>query len=129
MESGNRQSQLVHSPPFTPQEEQTLVALRAEGQTFKRIAEQLPGQTLYSVAHRLYLRARHTGNGADEPSLRNGELIKPHYTLDEDEKLIQLRDSGLSWNKIAAQLRNRTGESVRKRYWLLKYFPLPSRRI
>ena len=118
--AGNAAGALVpaETPParaqtgWTPEEEETLLSLRAEGATFAAITQALPGRSRGMIAGKMARLARPSAPRKAPASA---------WTAEEEGRLAEMRTAGAGWDEIAAALgrgaatvRNRASE-LRKR--------------
>ncbi len=94
---------------YTPEHDQLLIELGEKGLSWKQIAaESFPGWTMLELRDRYMLLQRE----------RAGPRV---YTPEQNQLLIELREKGLSWKKIAAEsFPGWTMVELRDRYKLLQ---------
>lgn len=93
-------------PGWTKAEDQLLFHSRRSGMTWKDIAKSLPGRT--TGACRSHYSAIAGEKSKRPPSQR--------WALQEDQALVRLRLSGMTWEVISARLPGRTPMSCSARY-------------
>lgn len=114
--AGNAAGALVpaETPParaqtgWTPEEEETLLSMRAEGATFAAIAEALPGRSRGMIAGKMARLARPPAPPAPRKAPASA------WTPEEEGRLAEMRNAGAGWDEIAAAL-GRGERAVRHR--------------
>ena len=96
---------------WTHEEEQLLLKLREEERPWDEISEFFPERNWQALASRYH-------------SLKRTMQEKPKevqsWTPEEDKVLLDLRETGISWRKIAESLPERNERAIRNRYRHLK---------
>ena len=95
---------------WTAEEENRLIKLREEDKTWEELVDDFPGRTWRSLVAR-YHKLR--------PSPQQRESVK-HWTREEDELLLELKEKDISWKEIAESFPGRSPSAVRSHYNFLR---------
>ncbi|OAG34045.1 hypothetical protein AYO21_11813 [Fonsecaea monophora] len=100
---------------WSKEEDEKILHLRNNGLRWGEIAEAMPGRSLQSCRLRAqnYLNIKELMDVEAFNVSRNDRRVK--WSEEEDEKLINLRKNGWSWEAIADQMPGRSHESCRLR--------------
>ena len=95
---------------WTPEEKQRILRLREAGtpESWEEVAKVFPGRTATAVEAYYYSIAR-KGRPAPASTLA-------FYTAEEDELLLELRNTDMSWKEISKHFKNRSLNSLGLRY-------------
>ncbi|KAK3683190.1 hypothetical protein LTR37_020475 [Vermiconidia calcicola] len=118
---------------FTAEEDQTLISLRTQRKTWPEISRALPNRSANTLWTRWsqYLRPRLLANQTNPDELDDaaqerivaepwrrlvGKRFVRNFTPEDDEKIVQLREAGVPWKKIAKdEFPERSLESLKSR--------------
>ncbi len=93
--------------PYTQDEDQCLEQLKRQGLKWDKIIEYFPGRTMNALQKRWSTLKVELGLGAP----------KNRFTPEEDQRLIQLKEQGLPWAKIAESFEGRTVKALEHRWY------------
>ncbi|KAM0712476.1 hypothetical protein Q7P37_011572 [Cladosporium fusiforme] len=115
-----------HSSDFTPKQDRFITNAREKkGLTWIEITANLPGRVRKSsqaVADRYYdhivsAKGKGKADAGTAESSSDQNYRHKRYSEEESEKIVQLKEEGLSWSEIADQFPGRAEASVRNHYW------------
>ena len=93
--------------PWTPGQVKLLQHLKANGKSWKEITKAFPGRSQGAVESR-YIRITKNASKSNKS--------QKQWTSEEDERLLELAEDGLSWEGIAKQLSGRSLDAIARRY-------------
>ena len=96
---------------WTPEEYDQLMALKEEGKSWKEIAEAMPGRSQKALESRYRFWTRRT-QGIPTPTKRGFK----EFSREEDELLLKLGETDMSWKEKAKRFNGRSKASLRSRY-------------
>ena len=99
--------------PWTDEENELLLALKKVHTPWADIARILPERSLQSIRSNYDSLIKN-------PPLSIPQRAVPHYTAEDDELLLKLAREGLPWKQRQAYFENRSLQSLKSRYQLLK---------
>ena len=95
---------------WTAEEEERLVRLREEDRSWEELAEYFPGRTWQALASKYYKL-----KGLSEPKAE----VK-HWTTEEDETLLELKEKNEPWGDIVKRFPERSPAAIRSHYTYLR---------
>lgn len=98
------------SKTWEPWEDQIVITNHTAGKSWVDISKMLPPRSAKS------LRSRYETQLRDTPSVPGPGKVFPRWTLEEDQLITSLRESGKSWAELGRQLPNRTEKACIKRW-------------
>lgn len=119
-----KRKQLTYCARWTLQEEELLRHLKENTDlAYAQLVEYFPGRTKGNIKAHYFLIAAST-----KPKSRNSEMpLRPPYTSQEDELLLELRSNkGLPWKDIITSFPTRTLNSLTQRYCKVMQITPPS---
>ena len=104
-----------HQIPWTPGQDKLMQDLRAKGKPWKEISKAFPGKSQKAVEAR-YGRIKKNASKSNKRQKQRASKSQRQWTSEEDERLLELAETDLSWEGIAKQLPGRSLDVIARRY-------------
>ena len=101
----------VRRDAWTTEEAERLLSLREKGMSWSKMTELFPGRTPTA------LQAQYSRLKSDPSALKIGSRVP--WRVDEEQRLLELRKQGLSWEKIMEHIPGRTWTALRMKHYNL----------
>lgn len=95
-------------------EDQIIIERRTAGEKFEDISKLLVSRPARNLCSRWHETLKHR---IDDTVAHSLPKRKPNWTLEEEQLLVSLRESGKSWNEVAKHLPNRTAKRCVERWY------------